>query len=70
LCRRRHNHDLRHTFGTMAVEKFPLPTVQSWMGHSAITTTMAYIHHIDKHDEADALSALIEGERAVAVAVE
>jgi integrase len=54
-------HDLRHTFGTIAVEKFPLPTVQAWMGHSSITTTMGYVHHVDKHHEADALSALIEG---------
>ena len=59
-------HDLRHTFGTMAVEKFPLPTVQAWMGHSAIATTMIYVHHVDKHGEADALSALIEGERVPA----
>jgi integrase len=59
-------HDLRHTFGTMVVEKFPLPTVQAWMGHSAIATTMLYVHHIDKHDEADALSSLIEGERVPA----
>jgi integrase len=56
-------HDLRHTFGTLAVEKFPLPTVQAWMGHSAIATTMVYVHHLDKHGEADALSDLIEGER-------
>ena len=59
-------HDLRHTFGTMAVEKFPLPTVQAWMGHADIQTTMRYVHHRDRGDEADALSALIEGERVPA----
>jgi integrase len=59
-------HDLRHTFGTMAVEKFPLPTVQAWMGHADIQTTMRYVHHRDRGDEADALSALIDGERVPA----
>ena len=59
-------HDLRHTFGTMAVEKFPLPTVQAWMGHADIQTTMRYVHHRDRGDEADVLSALIEGERVPA----
>ena len=48
-------HDLRHTFGTMAVEKFPLPTVQAWMGHADIQTTMRYVHHASvAGDEADA----------------
>jgi integrase len=56
-------HDLRHTFGTIAAEKFALPTVQSWMGHADVQTTMRYVHHRDRGDEADALSALIEGER-------
>ena len=56
-------HDLRHTFGTMAIERFPLPTVQAWMGHADIQTTMRCVHHRDRGDEADVLSALIEGER-------
>ena len=59
-------HDLRHTFGTMAVGRFPLPTVQAWMGHADIQTTMRYVHHQDRGDEADVLSALIEGERVPA----
>jgi integrase len=59
-------HDLRHTFGTMAVEKFPLPTVQAWMGHADIQTTMRYVHHRDRGGEADALSALIDDARVTA----
>jgi integrase len=54
-------HDLRHTFGTMAAERFPLPTVQAWMGHADIQTTMRYVHHRDRGDDADALSELIGG---------
>ena len=30
-------HDLRHTFGTLAVRGFPLSDVQAYMGHGAIS---------------------------------
>jgi integrase len=34
-------HDLRHTFGTrMAAAGIPIRTLQAWMGHSDIKTTM------------------------------
>ena len=33
-------HDLRHTFGTLAVQAFPLSDVQACMGHADIATTM------------------------------
>ena len=39
-------HDLRHTFGTLAVRVFPLVDVQAYMGHADIQTTMRYAHHI------------------------
>ena len=29
-------HDLRHTFGTLAVRRAEVPAVQAWMGHSDI----------------------------------
>jgi integrase len=35
-------HDLRHTFGTLAVRRAEVPAVQAWMGHSDIQTTMRY----------------------------
>jgi integrase len=38
-------HDLRHTFGTLAVRKAGVPAVQAWMGHADIQTTMRYVHH-------------------------
>ena len=38
-------HDLRHTFGTLAVEAWPLHDVQAYMGHADIQTTMIYVHH-------------------------
>jgi integrase len=49
-------HDLRHTFGTLAVRKAEVPAVQAWMGHSHIGTTMRYIHHRDRGDEARLLA--------------
>jgi integrase len=36
-------HDLRHTFGTrMAAAGVPMRTLQEWMGHRDIQTTMIY----------------------------
>jgi len=53
-------HDLRHTFGTLAVQAFPLSDVKAYMGHANIETTMIYVHHVPQHDAADRLSALID----------
>lgn len=53
-------HDLRHTFGTLAVQAFPLSDVKAMMGHADISTTMIYVHHVPQHDAADKLGALVE----------
>ena len=52
-------HDLRHTFGTLAVEAWPLHDVRAYMGHANIQTTMIYIHHTPKATAAAELSRLI-----------
>ena len=52
-------HDLRHTFGTLAVEAWPITDVQAYMGHADIHTTMIYVHHQPKSAAADVLSALV-----------
>lgn len=57
-------HDLRHTFGTLAVQVWPLADVQAYMGHADIQTTMIYAHHIPKTDAAAALTAFVEGKRS------
>ena len=49
-------HELRHTFGTLAVRKAEVPAVQAWMGHSDIHTTMRYVHHRDHGREARLLA--------------
>ena len=55
-------HDLRHTFGTLAVQAFPLSDVQADMGHASITTTMIYVHHALKRAAAARLRALLNAE--------
>jgi len=55
-------HDLRHTFGTLAVQAFPLSDVKAFMGHADISTTMIYVHHVPQHDAANRLSRVIAGE--------
>lgn len=57
--RRLRFHDLRHSFGTLAVQRFPLSDVQAWMGHADIQTTMRYVHYVPKHDAAQRLDALL-----------
>lgn len=50
-------HDLRHTFGTLAVEAWPLTDVQAYMGHADIEATMIYAHHVPKTNAAARLGA-------------
>ena len=57
-------HDLRHTFGTLAVQAFPLTDVKAFMGHADIQTTMIYVHHVPQHDAADRLSRLVAASEA------
>ena len=58
-------HDLRHTFGTIAVQAFPLSDVKAFMGHSDIQTTMIYVHHVPQHDAAERLSRVVSGDSEV-----
>lgn len=53
-------HDLRHCFGTLAVQVFPLVDVQAYMGHAHIATTMRYAHHVPKTDAARRFTEAIE----------
>lgn len=57
-------HDLRHSFGTLAVQVFPLTDVKAFMGHADIATTMIYVHHVPQHDAARRLGAVLRRERA------
>lgn len=54
-------HDLRHSFGTLAVQVFPLSDVKAYMGHADIQTTMVYVHHVPAGDAAERLSQAVRG---------
>jgi integrase/recombinase XerD len=46
-------HVLRHTFATRVSEKnIDLKTIQRWLGHTSVTTTMTYVHSMEEHLEA------------------
>jgi integrase len=49
-------HDLRHTFGSLAINRASIVQVQAWMGHADIKTTMRYLHHRSRADDAQLLS--------------
>lgn len=55
-------HDLRHSFGTLAVQAFPISDVQGYLGHAHITTTMRYVHHAPGHDDAARLQRVLGSE--------
>ena len=59
-------HDLRHTFGTLAVQVFPLSDVKAYMGHADIATTMIYVHHVPQLDAAEKLSRALTKSSALA----
>jgi len=54
-------HGSSYTFGTLAVQAFPLSDVKAYMGHADIQTTMIYVHHVPQIDAADKLSDLVTG---------
>jgi integrase len=50
-------HDLRHTFGSVAINQATIIQVQAWMGHADVQTTMKYMHHRSRAGDAKLLSA-------------
>ena len=43
-------HDMRHTFASLALMAgVDVPTVQKWLGHTDIQTTMRYIKILPQH---------------------
>jgi integrase len=62
-------HCLRHSFGTMAVQVFPVTDVMAMMGHADLTTTMQYVHSKSREDDASRLSDYIAGQTRPKLAV-
>jgi integrase len=51
-------HDLRHTFGSLAVDGgASIIQVQSWLGHADVSTTMRYLHSKSREQDAALLGA-------------
>jgi integrase len=63
--RMRRFHDLRHTFGSLAIRNLDSVTVQSMMGHSRLATTERYLHAKPRTDDAARLSAAFAEDGAV-----
>jgi integrase len=59
-------HDLRHTFGTLAVRGAEsIVELQAWMGHAEVRTTMRYTHYREQQDAAIRLAKAFQpGEMA------
>jgi integrase len=50
-------HDLRHTFGTLAVRGAEsIVELQAWLGHAEVRTTMRYTHYREQQDAAARLA--------------
>jgi integrase len=58
--RRLRFHDLRHTFGSLAINKASIVQVQSWMGHADVDTTSRYLHHKSRADDAKLLAGTLK----------
>jgi integrase len=50
-------HDLRHTFGSVAIRTADPRELQEWLGHSDFSTTQIYMHYRPRADAARRLSA-------------
>lgn len=58
-------HDLRHTFGTLAVRGAEsIVELQNWLGHAEVRTTMRYTHYREQQDAAARLAARSSLDRA------
>ena len=56
-------HDLRHTFGSLAVRTFDVVTVKEMMGHSKLATTERYLHSKPRSDDAAKLTSAFGDQR-------
>jgi integrase len=54
-------HDLRHTFGSVAIRTADPREVQEWLGHADFSTTQIYMHYRPRADAAARLSEAFSG---------
>jgi integrase len=58
-------HDLRHTFGSLAIQKFDMVSVKDLMGHSKLTTTERYLHSKPRKGDAAKLTSVFAPSESV-----
>jgi integrase len=64
-------HDLRHTFGTLAVRGAEsIVELQNWLGHAEVRTTMRYTHYREQQDAAARLAVAFQSDTSVAESAE
>lgn len=61
-------HDLRHGFCTWAVNAWPITKVKEYAGHRDLKTTMRYVHHQTKAEDAEVGGTYLDGILASEVA--
>jgi integrase len=54
-------HDLRHTFGSLAIREFDLVAIKNMMGHAKLSTTERYLHTKPRPDDATKLTDIFKG---------
>lgn len=54
-------HDLRHGFCTWAVNAWPITKVKEYAGHRDLKTTMRYVHHQTKAEDAEVGGSYLDG---------
>jgi integrase len=60
-------HDLRHTFGTLAVRGAEsIIELQNWLGHAEVRTTMRYTHYREQADAAARLAKAFGDDQSLA----
>ena len=63
-------HDLRHTFGSVAIRTADPRELQEWLGHSDFSTTQIYMHYKPRADAARRLSTAFGSPAEATKAVE
>jgi integrase len=61
-------HDLRHTFGSLAIRQFDIRAVKEMMGHASLTTTERYLHSKPRPGDSAKLTSIFAVEEGLKAA--
>lgn len=60
-------HELRHTFGTLAIQRASILQVQNWLEHAEIKTPQIYLRYRSQEEDAAMLSEIFAMEGAAGI---